>query len=108
VEAQLVDRLLDMLKDSSTTEQHYQWIIEIVSNLTREPESTAAAVVEENILNSVDELLRSGPTHLYKHIFPMLERLAFHKSTVTGVLDMRLYDLLATLWRYVCIELHIS
>ncbi|KAJ7253803.1 hypothetical protein C8J57DRAFT_1237060 [Mycena rebaudengoi] len=56
------------------------------------------AVLEANILTSVEKLLRSRPTDLYQPIFPMLASLASHKSTATAVLNMRLYDLLATLW----------
>ncbi|KAJ7246023.1 hypothetical protein C8J57DRAFT_1241809 [Mycena rebaudengoi] len=49
------------------------------------------AVLEANILTSVEKLLRSRPTDLYQHIFPMLASLASHKSTATAVLNMRLW-----------------
>ncbi|KAJ7202196.1 hypothetical protein C8J57DRAFT_1260393 [Mycena rebaudengoi] len=92
VEAKLLDRLSNMLEDSSTTERHYWWIIAIVSNLARH-ESTVVAVGEADILNSVEKLLRSGPMDLYEDIFFMLERLASHKSTVMAVVKKFPYDL---------------
>ncbi|KAJ7232547.1 hypothetical protein C8J57DRAFT_1729832, partial [Mycena rebaudengoi] len=85
-----------MLKDSSTTERHYRWIIEIVSKLARH-ESTAGAVVEASILNSMEALLRSPPTGLHLHIYVMLENLAFHESTAMAVVRMVPLDLLGTL-----------
>jgi hypothetical protein len=97
VQAKLLDHLSDMLKDSSTTEWHYRWIIEIVSKLARH-ESTAGAVVEASILNSMEALLRSPPTGLHPHIYMMLENLAFHESTAMAVVRMVPLDLLGTLW----------
>ncbi|KAJ7267737.1 hypothetical protein C8J57DRAFT_1613773 [Mycena rebaudengoi] len=62
-------------------------------------EPNAVAVVEANVLTSVEKLLRSNSIDLYQHIFPMLVILASHECTATAVLGMRLYDLLVTLWR---------
>jgi hypothetical protein len=107
MEAKLLDRLLDMIKDSSTPEQHYRWIFEIVSKLVRH-EPTAVAVSEANTLHTVEKLLRSRPTDLYQYIFPMLENMASHESTAMAVVRMLPLDLLGTLWRYVSIDLHSS
>ncbi|KAJ7276056.1 hypothetical protein C8J57DRAFT_1224188 [Mycena rebaudengoi] len=71
----------------------------MLSHLAR-CEPSAVAIVEVNILNLVEKLLRSYPLDLYEYIFPMLESLVSHKSTATTVLDMHLYDLLATLWGF--------
>ncbi|KAJ7276044.1 armadillo-type protein [Mycena rebaudengoi] len=99
VEAKLLDRLLDMLKDSSTATWRYPVIFQMISQLALHNESSAVAIVEANILNSMEKLLRSRPTDRYEHIFRMLKNLVFHGSTTSAVLDMHLYDLLATLWR---------
>jgi hypothetical protein len=107
VEAKLLARLLDMLNDSSTTERHYRWIIEIVSNLSRH-ESTAIAVVEANVPHLVEKLLRSWPTNLRWHIFSMLEHLVSHESTAMAVVRVLPFDLLGTLWWYISLDLHIS
>ncbi|KAJ7232523.1 hypothetical protein C8J57DRAFT_1729819, partial [Mycena rebaudengoi] len=88
-----------MFKDSSTATWRYPVIFQLISHLALHNESSAVAIVEANILNSVKKLLRSRPTDLYEHIFRMLMNLAFHESTASAVLDMHLYDLLATLWR---------
>ncbi|KAJ7202195.1 hypothetical protein C8J57DRAFT_1543419 [Mycena rebaudengoi] len=72
LEAKLLGRLLGMLEDSSTAKSHQLYISRMVSNITLH-ESSAVAVVEANILNSVEILLRSRPTDMYWHIFPMLE-----------------------------------
>ncbi|KAJ7244527.1 hypothetical protein C8J57DRAFT_1680874 [Mycena rebaudengoi] len=98
LEAKMLDRLSDMLKDPSTPEEHYRWIIKIVSNLAR-PESTTVAIVDANILHSVEKLLRSCPTSLYDHIFSMLEHSVSHESTAIAVVRMLPLDLLGTLWR---------
>ncbi|KAJ7232496.1 hypothetical protein C8J57DRAFT_1250480 [Mycena rebaudengoi] len=78
VEAKLLDRLLDMLQDSSTTEWRYSRIFQIISTLALH-EPTAVTVVEANVLNSVDKLLRAKPTDLRRRIFSMLERLASYE-----------------------------
>jgi hypothetical protein len=107
VEAKLLDRLSDMLEDSSTLEFHQRWILWIISNLASH-ESTAIAVVEANTLNTVEKRLRSCSADLYQYIFPMLESLASHESTAMAVVHMLPLDLLGTLWRYVFIDLHSS
>ncbi|KAJ7276019.1 hypothetical protein C8J57DRAFT_1312129 [Mycena rebaudengoi] len=86
-----------MLDAPSTPKWCYMVIFQILSHLARY-ESSAVAVVEANVLNSVEKFLRSRPTDLYEHIFPMLGSLLFHESTATSVLDMCLCDFLATLW----------
>ncbi|KAJ7246019.1 hypothetical protein C8J57DRAFT_1523897 [Mycena rebaudengoi] len=98
VEAKLLDRLSDMFEDSFTPELHYRWISEVVSKLARH-ESTAVAVVEANILNSVEKLLKSFPAGLYESIFPILENLASHEATAMAVVRMLRLDLLGALWR---------
>ncbi|KAJ7258654.1 hypothetical protein C8J57DRAFT_1341104 [Mycena rebaudengoi] len=92
------DHFADMLKAPSTPEWRYPVIFQILSHMALH-ESVAVAIVEANILNSMDKLLRSHSTNLYHHIFQMLESLASHESTATAVLDMHLFDLLVTLWR---------
>ncbi|KAJ7276002.1 hypothetical protein C8J57DRAFT_1590312 [Mycena rebaudengoi] len=101
VEAKLLDHIVDMLKASNMAKWHYLVIFQILSHLAFHNESNAIAVVEANVLTSVEKLLRSRPTELYRHIFPMLVSIASHESTATAVLNMRLYNLLATLWQYV-------
>ncbi|KAJ7275976.1 hypothetical protein C8J57DRAFT_1224120 [Mycena rebaudengoi] len=98
VEAKLLDRLSDMLEDSSTLELHQRWILWIISNLASH-ESTAIAVVEASTLNTVEKRLRSCSADLYQYIFPMLESLASHESTAMAVVHMLPLDLLGTLWR---------
>ncbi|KAJ7232576.1 hypothetical protein C8J57DRAFT_1578930, partial [Mycena rebaudengoi] len=100
VEAKLLDHISDMLKALNTPKWRYLLIFQILSHLVLH-ESSARVIVEQNVLNSMEKLLRSRPTDLYKHIFPILESLASHESTATAVLNMRLYDLLETLWQYV-------
>ncbi|KAJ7275995.1 hypothetical protein C8J57DRAFT_228222 [Mycena rebaudengoi] len=97
VEAKLLDRILDMLEDSSTAESHQLYILRIISNLVFY-ESTAVAFVEANILNFVHKLLRSCPTDLHQHIFRVLENLVFHESTAMAVVRMLPLDLLGILW----------
>ncbi|KAJ7267721.1 hypothetical protein C8J57DRAFT_1613743 [Mycena rebaudengoi] len=80
---QLLERLLDMLEDSSTAEWHYPWILQIVSTMALH-EPTAVAIVETNVLNSVEKLRRSRPD-LRRHIFSILEPLASHESTAMAV-----------------------
>jgi hypothetical protein len=106
LEAKLLDRLSDMLEDSSTLELHQWWILRIISNLASH-ESTATAVVAANTLNTVEKLLRSRPANLYQEIFPILENLASHESTAIAVVRMLTLDLLWTIWWYVSINLHI-
>ncbi|KAJ7253799.1 hypothetical protein C8J57DRAFT_1473691 [Mycena rebaudengoi] len=80
VEEKLLDRLLDMLKDSSTAGSYHWWILKIISNLACH-ESTGVAVMGANTLNSVEEFLReSRPAHLYGHIFRILHGLASGES----------------------------
>jgi hypothetical protein len=98
VEAKLLHRLLDIFEDLSTTELRRLLILKIVSNLTLH-ESTAVAAGEVDILNYVEKLLRSRPTELYKHIFPLLQNLTSHESTAMAVIRMLPHDLLGTLWR---------
>ncbi|KAJ7253809.1 hypothetical protein C8J57DRAFT_1722248 [Mycena rebaudengoi] len=98
VEARLLALIVDILKAPNFSEGHYPVIFQILSHLALR-KSTAVAIVEANILNSVENHPRCHSTDLYKYIFPMLESLVSRKSTATAVLDMHLYDLLATLWR---------
>ncbi|KAJ7254609.1 armadillo-type protein [Mycena rebaudengoi] len=98
LEAKLLDRLSYMLKDSSTPEGHNPPIFQIVSILARH-EAIAVAIVDANILHSVEKLLRSCPTSLYNHIFSMLEHLVSHESTAMAVVRILPLDLLGTLWR---------
>ncbi|KAJ7265742.1 hypothetical protein C8J57DRAFT_1718330 [Mycena rebaudengoi] len=94
--AKLLDRLSDMLKPLSTIERSL-WILRIVSNLARD-ESTTVAIVDTNILHSVEKILRCCPIYLYEHIFPMLEHLASRESTAMAVVRVLPLDLLGTLW----------
>ncbi|KAJ7265253.1 hypothetical protein C8J57DRAFT_1622380 [Mycena rebaudengoi] len=96
VEAKLLARLLDMLEDSSSTEPHHWRILQIISNLTLF-ESAAVAVVEANTLKYLEKPLRS--LTLREETCWILGNLASHKSTASAVLNIHLYDLLATLWR---------
>ncbi|KAJ7232524.1 hypothetical protein C8J57DRAFT_172525 [Mycena rebaudengoi] len=107
IEAKLLDRLSDTLQDSSTLESNQWCILRIISKLASH-ESTAVAIVEANILNSVEKLLRSRHTDLYQYIFPMLENMASHESTAMAVVHMLPLDLLGTLCRYVSIDFHSS
>ncbi|KAJ7262980.1 hypothetical protein C8J57DRAFT_1231581 [Mycena rebaudengoi] len=66
-------------------------------SLTTVFESTAVAVVEANTLKYLAKPLISS--NLREVTCWILGDLAFHRSTATAVLDMRLYDFLATLWR---------
>ncbi|KAJ7232517.1 hypothetical protein C8J57DRAFT_1480634 [Mycena rebaudengoi] len=97
MEAKLLDHIVDMLKAPNMVKWRYPVIFQLLSHLALH-ESGAVAIVEANVLDSVEKLLKSRPTDLYEHIFPMLKSLASHESTVAAVLNMRLYDLLATLW----------
>ncbi|KAJ7232582.1 hypothetical protein C8J57DRAFT_1578934 [Mycena rebaudengoi] len=97
VEAKLLDHIVNMINDSSTTEWRYSRIFQIVSTLALH-EPTAVTVVEANALNSVEKLLRSRPIRLYKHIFPLLENLASHESTAMAVVHTIPFDLLGSLW----------
>ncbi|KAJ7243483.1 hypothetical protein C8J57DRAFT_1725998, partial [Mycena rebaudengoi] len=97
VEGKLLDRLLDILEDSSTTELHRLCILKIVSNLVLH-ERTAVAAVEACILNHIEKLLRSRPANLYSHIFSILENLASHESTAIAVVRMLPLDLLGLRW----------
>jgi hypothetical protein len=101
VEAKLLDHLGDMLKAQNTAKWRYPVIFQTLSHLTLYNESSAVAVVEASVLTSVEKLLRSHLIYLSWHIFPMLVSLASHESTATAVLNMRLYNLLASLWQYV-------
>ncbi|KAJ7232536.1 hypothetical protein C8J57DRAFT_1480642 [Mycena rebaudengoi] len=85
----LLDHIVDMRKAPGTAKWRYPVIFQILSDLALH-ESRAVAIVEANILNSVEKLLRSRPTDLYKHIFPMLKRLVSCESTATAVLNMHL------------------
>jgi hypothetical protein len=91
-----------MLEDSSTAERHYWQIRWIISSLARH-KSTAVAVVEGNTLKYLENLLRSPIATLHSEIVYILSALASHESTATAVLNMHLYDLLVTLWRYVSV-----
>ncbi|KAJ7220956.1 hypothetical protein C8J57DRAFT_1731886 [Mycena rebaudengoi] len=93
VEAKLLDHVVDILEAPNTAKSRYPVIFERLSHLALH-ESTAIAIVEANVLNSVEKLLRSRPTDLYWHIFPMLKALASHEFTATA-----LVTLLVTLWR---------
>jgi hypothetical protein len=106
VEAKLLDRILDMLEDSSTAELYNQAIFEILFQLTLH-ESTAVAVVEADMLQYFEKRLRSPTATLRPEICWILRNLTSYSSTVTAVLDMGLYDVLATLWRYVSPHLSI-
>ncbi|KAJ7232560.1 hypothetical protein C8J57DRAFT_1578885 [Mycena rebaudengoi] len=75
-EPKVLDRILDILGDLSTAELHDQAIFRIMVYLALH-ESTAVALVEASTL----------------------KQLSVHKSTAIAVLNMHLYDLLATLWR---------
>ncbi|KAJ7232578.1 hypothetical protein C8J57DRAFT_172798 [Mycena rebaudengoi] len=103
VEAKLLDRLSDMLEDSSTLELHQLQILRIISNLASH-ESTAIAVVEANTLNTMEKLLISQSDDLYWRIFQILENLASHESTAMAVVRMLPLDLLGTLWRQSIID----
>ncbi|KAJ7276042.1 hypothetical protein C8J57DRAFT_1224175 [Mycena rebaudengoi] len=96
IEAKLLDRLLDILKDSSAATWRYPVIFQMISDLALH-EPTAVTVVEANIVNSAEKLLISRPTNLYEHILLMLESLVSHESTV---IHWRLRGLLVTLWKY--------
>jgi hypothetical protein len=98
VEAKLLDNIANRLEAPSTSNQRYLAMFRMLSHLARR-ESSAVAIVEANILNSMEKLLRSRRTGLYKHIFSMLESLVSRESTATAVLNMHPYDLLVTLWQ---------
>jgi hypothetical protein len=107
VQPKLLDHIIDMLAAPNTAKWRYAAVFQILSHLvSREP--SAVAVVKANILNSVEKLLSSRPTDLYKHIFPILESLASHESTAMTVIHMLPLDLLGTLWWYVSLHVHIS
>ncbi|KAJ7248777.1 hypothetical protein C8J57DRAFT_1724161, partial [Mycena rebaudengoi] len=108
VNAERLGRLVDMLKAPNTAKWRYPVILQTLSLLTLHNESSAVAVVEANILNSVEKLLGSRPTDLYQHIFQMLESLASHESTAKATVHILPLDMLGTLWRYVSLQLHIS
>ncbi|KAJ7266207.1 hypothetical protein C8J57DRAFT_1229606 [Mycena rebaudengoi] len=94
-EVKFLDRILDMLGDSSTAELRDQAIFWILVHLALY-ESTAVALVE---LKYIEKQLRSPTATLHPGIYRILDNLVSHKSTAIAVLDMHLYDLLATLWR---------
>ncbi|KAJ7276023.1 hypothetical protein C8J57DRAFT_1224160 [Mycena rebaudengoi] len=96
VEARLLARFADMLEATNASEGHYPLIFEILSHLALH-ESSAVAIVETNILKSIQNLPRSSCIHLHWDIYTMLRNLVSHESTATTVLDM--CRLLATLWR---------
>ncbi|KAJ7219655.1 hypothetical protein C8J57DRAFT_1732073, partial [Mycena rebaudengoi] len=106
--SQRLGRLVDMLKAPNTAKWRYPVILQTLSLLTLHNESSAVAVVEANILNSVEKLLGSRPTDLCQHIFQMLESLASHESTAKAIVHILPLDMLGTLWRYVSLQLHIS
>ncbi|KAJ7232550.1 hypothetical protein C8J57DRAFT_1578874 [Mycena rebaudengoi] len=86
----------DMLEAPNTG--RYLRIFRILSHLALH-ESGAVAILEANVLNSVENLLRSRPTDLYEHIFSMLERLASYESTAMAVVRMLPLEVLGSLWR---------
>ncbi|KAJ7276017.1 hypothetical protein C8J57DRAFT_1224155 [Mycena rebaudengoi] len=98
VEARLFTRIADMLrvKAQSTAKLRYLAIFQILSHLALH-ESSAVAIVETNILKSIENLPRSSRIHLHWDIYQILRNLVSHESTATAVLDM--CRLLATLWR---------
>jgi hypothetical protein len=106
VEARLLAHIVDMLEAPNTSERYYQVILEILSDLALH-ESTAVAIVEANILNSVENHLRGRPTDPYQNIFRMLENLASHESTAMAVFRILPFDLLGACLRYVCVDLYI-
>jgi hypothetical protein len=106
VEAKLLDHIVNMLEAPNIAKWCYPVIFQILSHLTLH-EAGAVAVVEANIFNSVEELLRSCPTDLYQHIFSMLENLVSHESTAMAILHMIPLDLFPTRLRYISIDLHI-
>jgi hypothetical protein len=108
VEAKLLDHIMDMLKAPNTAEWHYRVIFQIISHLVFHNESNAIAVVEANVLTSVEKFLRSRPTAPHRSVFRLLENLVSHESTAMAVVRMLPLDLLGTLWRYVFIDLHSS
>ncbi|KAJ7253814.1 hypothetical protein C8J57DRAFT_1658841 [Mycena rebaudengoi] len=95
VEAKLLGHLLHMLEDLSPAGLHYPAIFQILSHMAFQ-EDIEVSVVEANLLNPVEKLLRSPLTYLHRHIFSMLERLASHESTVIAVVRMLPLDLLVT------------
>ncbi|KAJ7232535.1 hypothetical protein C8J57DRAFT_1250511 [Mycena rebaudengoi] len=62
------------------TKWRYPVIFQILSNLALH-ESGAVAIMEANVLNSMEKLLRSRPTDPYQHIFSMLKSLTSYEST---------------------------
>ncbi|KAJ7276053.1 armadillo-type protein [Mycena rebaudengoi] len=99
VEAKLLDHIVDMLKAPNTAKWHYRMIFQIISHLVFHNESNAIAVVEANVLTSVEKLLRSRPTAPYRSIFRLLENLVSHEATAMAVVRMLPLDLLGTFWR---------
>jgi hypothetical protein len=68
VEARLLALIVDILKAPNFSERHYPVIFQILSHLALR-KSTAVAIVEANMLNSVENHLRCRSTDLYKYIF---------------------------------------
>ncbi|KAJ7232546.1 hypothetical protein C8J57DRAFT_1729831 [Mycena rebaudengoi] len=99
VEANLLDHIVNMLEAPNTPEWRHLVGVQILSNLALHESTIAVAIVEADLLNSVEKLLRSCPPTLYKHIFPMLESLVSHQSTVTAIVRVLPFDLLGPLWR---------
>jgi hypothetical protein len=106
VEAKLLDHIVNMLEAPYTAKLRYLAIFQILSHLALH-ESGAVAIVEANILNSVEKLLRSRSIKTYPHLFPILENLVSYESTAMAVVQMVPLDLLATLWWYVSLHFHI-
>jgi hypothetical protein len=104
VEAKLLDHIVDMLKAPNTAESRYLVIFQILSHLALH-ESSAVAIVETNILKSIENIMRFRRSHLHWPLYSILSNLVSHESTVTAILDM--CHLLATLWRYVSLYIYI-
>ncbi|KAJ7232554.1 hypothetical protein C8J57DRAFT_1533028 [Mycena rebaudengoi] len=98
VEAKLLNHIVDMLKAPNTAKWRYPAIFRLLSHLARR-ESSAIAIVEASILNSVGNHLKCHSTDIYEHNFSILESLVSRESTATAMLDMHLYNPLAILWR---------
>ncbi|KAJ7256732.1 hypothetical protein C8J57DRAFT_1721450 [Mycena rebaudengoi] len=96
VREKLLDHMADMLDAPSTCKWHYTAIFQILSHLARyESESTAVALVEVNVRDSVEKLLRYRPTDLidlYQYIFSTL-------SPEMALVQKLPLDLFVGLWR---------
>jgi hypothetical protein len=93
-ETALLGHILDMLKARNIAKWRYPVIFRMLSHLAFHNESNAIAIMEANVLISVEKLLRSRAIDLYQHIFPMLTSLASHESTEMAVVRILPLDLL--------------